>query len=282
MDRFDWIELEYVPRPPSEPAERVAPHDAPSFYRAAEDMYRSGHFRAAITYYRHAIGRDHRHYDAWTHLIDTLIRAGQLSEADTTSAQAIDEFGRMRPLYAARALALGHLRKWKDAWEFSSISLDTRTASWYAHVVRGELLLLENRATPYEALGAFEAALSASDHAWRAALLSGWALLDADLPHMAAAMFAEAARYEPTTPLIWICMGDCFHRLRLYEHAMFYYECAAKLDPKNDLVLRRRKWTSRFVYGLMRVFRRENVRKRWEREYQFLVNRWLPREEGFE
>ena len=83
------------------------PHDGPSFYRAAREMRASGHFRTASDFYQKAVGFDTHLHDAWVEWVDTLVRAKQLDQADAVSARALETHRQVRPIYAARALALG-------------------------------------------------------------------------------------------------------------------------------------------------------------------------------
>ena len=89
---------------------------------------------------------------------------------------------------------------------------------------------------------------------------------------IAAGFLSEAARHMPRTPLAWLCLGDAFKGLRLYEQAGFYYDRAAELEPQNELVFERRKTCQPLLAGLMRIFRGEDVRNRLRDEYRRLVD----------
>jgi tetratricopeptide (TPR) repeat protein len=276
MDRFDWLEVEQVEVADQARTRRVRPTDSASYLRAGEDMFRSGHFKAAADYYRKAIGLDSRMYDAWIYLIDTLVRAGRLDEAEATSSEAIDAYRQVRVFCASRALVLTHRGEAEEAWHLSEVSMDGSDSSWYARCVRGEILARMSYDMRFEAADLFEEAARRTEHAWRANLLGGWCFLEADLPALATGFLAEAAHWNPRAPLCWLCLGDSFRELRLYDQAQFYYQCAAQLEPRNDLVLQRRKRVVPMMYGLLRLFRKEDLRKRWKSEFEKLLEQQEP------
>lgn len=271
MDRFDWLELDKVEAPAHSHEALKQPSDAPSYFRAGEAMYQSGHFRAASDYYRKAVGHDARQYLARVYLIDTLLRAKRIEDADAASEEAIDAFRQVRVFYASRALVLVHQGRFKEARPLSDVSMEGDDTGWYARCVRGEMVLLSQPDERLHAAALFEEAADRTDHPWRAHFIGGWAMLEAQFPALAAGFFAEAARWNPRAPLCWLCLGDTFRSLRLYEQAQFYYQCAAELEPTNELALERQKAVSSLVYGLMRLFRPENVRRRWKKEFEKLV-----------
>ncbi len=280
MDRFDWLELEStagassakeIGQTPAAP--RTMPHDAPSFYRAAREMREAGHFKAATDFYRRAVGFDDRHYAARVELIDTLVRAGRIAEAVTAAADAYENYRQVRPFYASRALVLAHQGLFDEAMPCSDVSIEGGDRSWYSRCIRGEILLRMNPSFRLEALDLFEEATNLVRTPWEPQFLAGWILLDARLYTLAAAHLAEAAHLNPRVPLCWLCLGDCFRELRFYEQAVFYYQRVMELEPTNELALARQKECASRIYGLMRVFRRESLYRRWRREFDKNMDR---------
>ncbi|MCP4643614.1 MAG: tetratricopeptide repeat protein [bacterium] len=270
MDRFDWLELdqESDAAKRATPAIRTRPTDGPSFYRAAGEMRQSGHFKAAADYYRKTLAFDDHHYDAWTELVDTLVRAGQLDTAEQVSTEAIEAYRRVRPLYAARALVLAHQGRCDEALPMSDVSVEGGDRSWYARCVRGELYLHINRNDRAGALALFEEAMELAQQDWRAPFLAGVGLLDAELPTLAAGFFADAAHLNPHAPVCWLCLGDAFRDLRLYDQAGFYYQRAVELEPTHEVARERQKTTGSLVYGLMRALNRRSMMERWNKLYE--------------
>lgn len=281
MDRFDWLEMDRTGRGQNAgPLDHAGPPvDAPSYLRAANRMFGSGHFKTAADYYRKAVEYDGRQYDAWVRLIDTLVRGKRLEEAMNLSEEAVERFKRVRILYSARALVLAHAGLHLQAWPFCDVGLEGDKPPWYARHVKAELSLIESPKTPLDAVRLFEDSVAEAEWPWRANLLAGWAYLDRALPVVAAGFLSEAARHNPRAPLVWLCLGDCFKGLRLYEQAAFYYDRAAELEPQNELILERRKTCQPLLAGLMRVFRGEDVRKRLRDEYRRLVDAARPDDE---
>lgn len=281
MDRFDWLELDSTlgiampGRTASQvpPVSGVMPNDAPSFYRAARDMRASGHFRAATEFYRKATGLSDHHFDGWVELIDTLVRARRMKEAAAASLDAHEAFKQVRVLYASRALVLAHEGNFNEAMRYSDTSIGAMEKAWYPRFVRGEIQLRMNPATLSTALASFEQAIQLADEAWEPALLAGWVLLDARLFALAAGFLAEAAHQNPRAPLAWLCLGDCFRELKFYEQALFYYQRVTELEPASEIALARQKECSSLIYGLMRVFSRDTLQKRWRRDFDRLLGR---------
>ncbi|MBM3289617.1 MAG: hypothetical protein FJY92_05650 [Candidatus Hydrogenedentes bacterium] len=278
MDRFDWLELESAPgvgteRAPAAPVESVTmPKDAPTFYRAARAMREAGHFRTATDFYRRAIAFDDHHYDARVELIDTLVRARRIGEADAASVEAHEGHKQVRVLYASRALVLAHIGQFNEAMRFSDVSVDA-DESWYARGVRGEVLLRMDAGFRGEALALFEQATRLAQNAWEAAFLAGWVLLDAKQFALAAGYLAEAAHQRPRASLIWLCLGDCFRELKFYEQALFYYQRVTELEPSSEIAVERQKECAPLIYGLMRAFNRGSLQDRWRREFDKLLGR---------
>ncbi len=249
------------------------PKDAPSFYRAARAMREAGHFKAATEYYRKAVGYDDHQYDAWLELIDTLVRARRIAEADAASLEAHENHKQVRALYASRALVLAHLGRSNEAMQFSDVSVDAADESWYARTVRGEILVRMDSGFRADALDLFEQATRLAQNAWEPAFLAGWVLLDAKLYALAAGYLAEAAHLRPRASISWLCLGDCFRELKFYEQALFYYQRVTELEPASEIALQRQKECGPPMYGLMRAFSRDSLQKRWRREFDKLFER---------
>lgn len=266
VDRFDWLELEAT----AGTTEVLArpPQDAPGFFRVAQSMREAGHFRSAVQLYERAVGLQPHHYDAWVELIDTLVRARQLDAAEAHAVYALDTFRQVRVLYASRALVLLHRGKPNEAEQHVQIALEGDRPSWYAKCVEAEMWLRRTPEARRRVLQCLATAVTWTDTPWAPHFLGGWMLLDAGLPTLAAAHFAEACHWNPRAPLTWLCLGDCFRDLRLYDQALFYYERALELEPAHPVALRRKKQYGRRIYGLMRLFDAPTLRERWRRRYE--------------
>lgn len=285
MDRFDWIELDAKAPAPAAQApretsfKRTRPHDAASFSSAAREMRAAGYFDAAVEYFRKALGFDDHDYGAWVGLVDSLVRAKQLASADTISAEAVKNYRQVRMLYAARALVLGHLDQLNEAFGYSEVSIarDEHLAGderpWYARCVRGELFLKVGAPYRFDALDCFEQGIELADKPWEACFLSGLALLEAQYPVLAASFLADAAHFNPRSAICWLLLGDAFRALRLYDQAMFYYQCVIELEPTHDVALARQRECHPHLYGLMSALRRPDLRKRWRREFEQALER---------
>jgi tetratricopeptide (TPR) repeat protein len=281
MDRFDWLELDSTPgiASPPAPSQKAAvepaamPKDAPTFYRAAKAMREAGHFKAATDFYRRAVGFDDHHFDAWIELVDTLVRARRIADADAASLEAYENHKQFRTLYASRALVLAHLGRFPEAMQFSDVSVDAGNEAWYAHTARGEILLRMDVGFKGEALALFEQATRLAQNAFEPAFIAGWALLEAKQYALAASYLAEAAHQCPRAPLAWLCLGDCFRELKFYEQALFYYQRVTELEPASAIALERQKECGSVMYGLMRAFTRDSLQKRWRREFDKLFGR---------
>jgi len=273
MDRFDWIEFGDGAKSGKEraPAPRTRPTDGPSFYRAAREMRQAGHFKAAADCFRKTVSFDDHHYWAWVALIDTLVRARHIEEADTVSQEAIGNYRQVRPLYAARALVLAVQGKLDEAWPMSDVSVEGGDRSWYSRCVRGELFLRHDVEERRKAVALFEEAMDLSQRDWEAPFIAGLALLDAKLPALAAGFFAEAAHCNPRAPICWLCLGDAFNELRLYDQALFYYQRVTELEPTHEVARERQRKATPALYGLMKVFQRVSLKERWQKEYEDLM-----------
>ncbi len=284
MDRFDWLEIDSTPmvmEPPVRTGSKsdplapspAMPDDGPSFYRAARKMRASGHMRAAADFYRKAVGYDDKNYAAWVELIDTLVRAGRLDDADAISHEAHTNFRQVRALYAARALVLAHRGKFKEALPLSNVSVDTQPAHWYAQCVRGEIYLRMSESNRQTALSLFEDALAMTDEKWEVHLMAGWALLDTGWPALAAGHLSEAAHLRPRAPHTWLCLGDAFHELRLYDQALFYYQRVTELEPQHDLGIKRQQALVTVKFGLLRALDPRKLSGNWRARFDKAMER---------
>jgi tetratricopeptide (TPR) repeat protein len=281
MDRFDWLELADITRPDEHSAAPAqAPVDGPSYYRAARRMRQSGHYKAAADFYENAIGFDEQNYGAWTELIDTLVRAGHLDEAEAWSKEALDKYRQVRLFYASRALVLAHRGQHTRALELSDISLEENTL-WYPRALRAEVLLVTSCSFRDEALTLLKTAQQSADTHWEPAFIAGSILLDAQLPVLAAAFFSEAVHADTQAVIGWLCLGDCFRALRLYDQALFYYQKATEVEPTHELALERQKRCTPLLFGLTKAFDRRTLRQRWSSEYDKLKEHWEPGVDDF-
>lgn len=284
MDRFDWLEIDSTPlvmeppakdTPSADPlaAPAAMPDDGPSFYRAARKMREAGHMKAAADFYRKAVGFDDKDYAAWVELIDTLVRAGRLEDADAISHEAHTNFRQVRKLYAARALALAHRGQFKEALPLSNVSVEGQPLHWYSICVRGEIYLRMNEANRQSALSLFEDAIEIARDKWEAHLMAGWALLDAGWPALAAGHLSEAAHLRPSAPNAWLCLGDAFHELRLYDQALFYYQRVSELEPKHELGIKRQQALVTMKYGLLRALDPRKLSGNWRARFDKAMER---------
>jgi tetratricopeptide (TPR) repeat protein len=273
VDRFDWLELE-SPGSASPAAELPAdePLDGPTFYRAARRMREAGHFRAASTFYEKVTSLDPHHYRAWVEWIDTLVRARQLEAAGLRSEQAQEMFRRVRSIYAARGLVLLHDGRLREALNHITVGLEGEEDTWYAKCIRAEFELRRDVGASQEALLWLDRGTDTAAPPWEGYFIGGWMLLDAQLPTLAASYFAEAGHRHPRAPLSWLCLGDCFAALRMYDQALFYYRRVLELEPTHEVAIERQKRVAPKLFGLMRGFRKEDLRERWNREFRKSLN----------
>lgn len=265
MDRFDWLELDPAEVETLPPRQR--PFDGPSYYRAARLMREAGHFKAAADFYERAIGFSPHLYNAWIELVDTLVRGRRYAEADAKSEEALSRYRKVKGLYAARALAQCHAGDQIGALDSIAVCIDGGSAPWYARCVQSEILLRQSDANRPLVLEYLELAADAATKRWEPHFIAGWILLDGGYAVLAAGHFAESAHYNVRAPITWLCLGDCFRELRLYDQAMFYYQRVTELEPKHSVALERQKLVAGRGYGLMRLFRKEDLVRRWNDEY---------------
>lgn len=284
MDRFDWLEIDSTPMLMEPPAKSVKsadpvapapamPDDGPSFHRAARKMREAGHMKAAADFYRNAVGFDDKNYAAWVELIDTLVRAGRLEEADAISLEAHTNFRQVRSLYAARALALAHRGKFKEALPLSNISVEDQPPHWYARCVRGDIYLRMNASNRQSALSLFEDAAALTKEKWEVFLMAGWALLDAGCPALAAGHLSEAAHLRPSAPNAWLCLGDAFYELRLYDQALFYYQRVTELEATHELGIKRQQALVGMRFGLLRALDPRKLSGNWRARFDKAIER---------
>lgn len=273
MSRFEWLEFDDQAKAPAAyAAVQQTPTDGPSFYLAARRMRESGFFDAAATFYERAIGFNDQDYAARVELADTLIRAKRIEEADRASYDALNNYRQVRLFYASRALALAHRGSLDEAFPLSDISMEGN-APWYARCVRAELLLKQSLDHRSEALSLLQEAVSVADFLWEVHFVGGMILLSAGWAVLAAGFFGEAVHCNPRGVAGLLYLGDCFKALRLYEQAQFYYQKAQEVEPKHELALQRQKECAPAIFGLTRVFHRESLGKRWNKEYEKLVQK---------
>lgn len=266
MDRFDWLEFNDsgdAPAAVSASADHRFAPDADTLYRRARQLREGGHFRSAVMYYEQVIGVEAQHFRAWREWIDTLVRARQLPHAEAISTKALGLYPHVPELYAARGLVLlhtGHLDEAKAHLERGHAAGDH---SWYLACVQAEIILSDNKGYSDEVLACLDRAVAQAEHPWEAHFIAGWFLLDAELPTWAAGYLAEAGHHNPTAPIVWLCLGDCFKELRLYDQALFYYQKATELEPKHQLALKRQRACHPHLFGLLHIFKKKSLLERW-------------------
>lgn len=282
MDRFDWLEFD-AQKVRKSPGRDIPsqPKDGPGYYRAARRMRESGHFKAAAEFYDKAIGFSDQHYSAWAELIDTLVRAKQLDAAEAKCDEALGNYGQVRLFYASRALVFAHRGRLADAYSYSDVSIEGGEQAWYPRCVRAEVCVRHSRDNRHQALEYLDEACRLTNQPWETHFLGACMFLDANLPAWAAGFAAEAVRYNPHAPIGWLVLGDCFEALRLYDQAMFYYQRVLELESTHAVALARQRKCAPKTFGLMRVFRRENLRERWNQEFEKLLERWEPSMDDF-
>mgnify|MGYP002682402214 CR=1 FL=1 len=78
--------------------------------------------------------------------------------------------------------------------------------------------------------------------------------------------------------VMFILLETHFRALRLYDQAIFYYQCAQELEPNSELSIARQKECGKLSFGLMRIFSRHKLRDRWKTAMEELA-RETEREE---
>lgn len=273
MDRFESLEFDSNAGVAGQQGKddqaqpRVQPMDGPSCARAGADMREAGFFRSAASYYHKALGFNDQDYASWVGLVDSLVRAGDIAHAEAASEEALGNYGKVRPLYAVRALVLAHKARFDEADPLLRVALEAREPAWYALCVAGEVALRQDPHAHDEAQKRFMEAVDRAGWEWEAAYLGGWALLDAHKAVLAAGYFAEAAHMNPGAAAAWLGLADAFHALRLHDQACFYYDRVLELEPSHHEVRARRESAVSRIYGLMTPFGLSSLRRRWQREY---------------
>ncbi len=260
MGGFDHLEFNTTP------TEALYTPTPKAHSEQARALRRAGYFEKALPVYRQAIGMNDHNYDAWTEYIDTLVRANHLDEADTFSKTALSNYRRVHQFYAARALVLSYQGDFNAAQTHVQTAMNQTAA--YPYCVYAEILLRESLSFRSEALDALQTALNTSEERWEPCFLGGCILLNAKLPALAAGYFSEAVHVAPHAAAGLLFLGDSFAALRLYDQAQFYYQKVVELEPDHAVALERQRSTVPLLYGLTRVFRRENLRTRWNKEFE--------------
>ena len=282
---FDWLELEDEGASPERPERlRTPPTDGPSFLEAARSMRRAGFFKSAARYYARATGFEEHNYAAWAEYVDTLVRARQLDEADRLSAAILDKYRRVHVLYASRALILSHRNQTEEAMRHSDVSIEHGTG-YYPRCVRAEILLRAKKGSREyrrDALALYEEILNRHEDSWEVHFLAACALMDAGWPAHAAGFFTEAIHHDPVGTTAWLGLGDCFHALRLYDQAVFCFDQAKNIEPTLRVRVGKRKRAAQLRYGLLSLFDRGALDRRWEKLYRIHHEKpWKPAHNDF-
>ena len=280
---FDHLEFESkTERPQRRPSAPTAPpKDAAALQKHARRLRRAGHFSAAAKLYQKAVGLNEYNYAVRVACVDSLVRAGDYEAADHASHTALDAYRQVRLFYAARALALAHGGRLDEAFPLVQVSLEGEGRTWYARCVQAELLLRQSAENRVKALTLLDEAREIAEDLWEPSFLGGWMLLDAGFPALAAGFFSEAGHADPRAAAGWLYLGDCFHALRLHDQAMFYYQKAVEIEPQHETAVARQKQCAPKIFGLTRVFRRSELRRRWDRAFEQLQHRKEPSIDDF-
>ncbi len=271
--RFSWIE-------PSRDAKdyrqvtglAAPPRDGDGFHQAAERMRRAGHFVAAAEYYERALGFDPHRYEAGAALVDCLVRGGELARADRKSHELLDAFRQVRPYYAARAVVLAHRGDAEQALPLAAVAIEGEP-SWYGHCAQAEVLLKWDLSYRQDALNEIGKGIDAAPTSWDPYFVGGCIVLE-HWPALAVGYFAEAAHCDPSVPVSWLCLGDCFFALRLHDQALFYYQTVLDLEATHEVALERQRRCQRASLKMMRFFRPDKLRERWEKHIEKLRKEW--------
>ena len=270
MSGFDHLEFSGPDDPRTAPAQ--APSGAHDAYRAARRMREAGHFQSAATLYQRAIGFEERRYAAWIELVDCLVRGGDLDGAEHKASEALENYKQVRAFYAARALTLAHKGAIHAAWPLSDVSLEGGPDA-YAMAVRAELLLRQSPANHKPALELLAEALRIAEAPWDVCFAAGSMLLAANQAPLAAGYFSEAVHVKPRAAAALIGLGDCFFRLRLYDQALFYYQQVTRMQPRHETALNRQRECAPKTFGLLRVFRRNDLQHIWNKRFERLTRK---------
>ena len=271
MGLFEHIEIEIPHETGLDPivADQFR-NEAASFHQSGIELLQRGYVSQAADMLERALGFREHDFQLWIDAIEMLVRADKLERAEARSHEALQNYRRTAPLFAAHALVLAHRGQFGDALGHVQVVFDhaRRGTHWYAHAIRGEILLRQDKTNRGEATYCFDQAMDGQKNPWRAALIAAWAFLDAELPVFAAAAAAEVAHWNPRACIGWLLMARCFEQLRLYEQAQFYYGCVLELEPNHPAGLRGRQSAKAARFGLLSLFRRENLKGRWRTAYE--------------
>lgn len=271
MDLFGHIEIE-IPRDAGlDPivADQFR-NEAASFHQSGLELLQRGHVKQGAEMLERALGYREHDPRLWIDAIELLVRANQLDRAEARSQEALHNYRRTAPLFAAHALVLAHQGRHGDALGHVQVVFDHARPDWhgYAHAVRGEILLRQDKSNRSEAIACLDRAMDGQPNPWRTALVGAWAFLDADLPVFAAGYASEVAHWNPRANIGWLLLGRCFEELKLYEQAEFYYDCVLQQEPNHAWAARGVQSAKSSGFGLTRVFRRANLNGRWRTAYE--------------
>ena len=249
-------------------------NEAASFHRSGLNLLQRGHVGQAAEMLERALGFREHDFQLWRDAIDMLVRAGRLERAEARSQEALQNYRQTAPLFASHALVFARQERYGDALGHVQVVFDHahRDAHWYAHAIRGEILLRQDKSNRSDAIECFDSAMDAMPNPWRAALIAAWAFLDAELPVFAAAAAAEVTHWNPRACVGWLLLAQCFEQLRLYEQAEFYYHCVLELEPNHPGATRGLQAVKAGNFGLMSLFRRANLNGRWRTAYERAIH----------
>ena len=272
MSLIDWLEL--TPRDGTASAQRTeAPataHDGQGYLRAAERLRNEGSLQAALDLYEKAVSFDETLFDAWTGLVDTLVRVDDLKRAGEVAEHASRSYGRTRTLYAAQALVYCHTGDMTNAMRYSDVSVEQGTPSWYSFFVRGEIILAQSRDRRQlkSVRACFQRAIDLAACRWAALLWQGIVYLERDCPALAAASIKEAAHRNLRNPFIWVKLGDACAELDMPDQARFYYEQALDVAPEHPVAAAMLQKLQSSPARMLSSFIDEKIlRKHWKDEF---------------
>lgn len=275
MDVFSHLEIEPARGTGMDPV--LAYHfqnDAGSFHQAGLQLLEKGYLPQAADMLDRALGFREHDPHLWIDAIDTLARAGQLDKAEARSREALANYRRSAVIFPAHALVFAHRGRFSEAHAHCQVAFDhaQRASHWYAHTVRGEILLREGTGNRHDALDCFERAIDGAPERWRPAYMAANALQQAALPVLAAGAAAEVAHWRPRACLGWLTLAQCFESLRLFDHAEFYYGCVLEMEPNHPIAAHGRQHAKNSQFGLTRVFRRNDLQGRWRTAFEQALN----------
>lgn len=228
MERFDWLEVDEEEGKPG--AAPGAPEfDARYYFTRAERAYRYGHSELALRYYGKALGEESDLWEAWFGQVLSLLELGEIEEAELWAGKALDRFPQSPELLSAKALALAHLGKARDAMTLSDRAIAKRDAGWRVWLLRGLVLL---RLEPQSRhAGCFVKAQEDATRDGYAELRIGAGYLEGGQVLAAKEFLRRAVEIDAHNPLAWSKLGECHERLCSYGRARDCYERALSLNP---------------------------------------------------